>query len=256
MKASLGAIELHYQRIVPSRISNEHVVIVFLHEALGSIGQWKSFPKELCEQLGVNGVIYERQGHGNSSPFDKVRDAFYLHSYAFDELPRFLDTVIDKTQQLIFVGHSDGGTIALLYASKFPKNVLGIVTLAAHVINEPETIAGIQPTIDAFQSGKLNGLRKYHGTKTDALFYAWANIWRDERFREWNIVAEIGSGMPGLFIQGIDDQFGTSKQLVKIGERFENGRTLLLEDCGHHPHLTNAFEVISLISDCYLSQIV
>jgi pimeloyl-ACP methyl ester carboxylesterase len=255
MIVNLGGIELRYQQLTPNRISNVNVVFVFLHEALGSIGQWKSFPEDLCDQLGLCGLVYERQGHGKSSPFNTERDAFYLHSYAFEELPKFLDAVIDKSQQIIFIGHSDGGTIALLYASKYPQNVLGIVTLAAHVLNEPETIAGIQPTIDAYISGKLNGLRNYHGTKTDALFFAWANIWRDERFKNWNIVSEIGADLPALFIQGEDDQFGTSKQLNCILERFENGIPMLIEGCGHHPHLTHESTVISAISDWYVAQI-
>jgi pimeloyl-ACP methyl ester carboxylesterase len=255
MIVKLAAIELHYQRIVPSRISSERVVLVFLHEALGSIGQWKSFPEKLCEQLGLCGIVYERQGHGKSSPFTKERDEHYLHSYAFDELPAFLESVINPEQKIVFVGHSDGGTIALLYASKFSQNVLGIVTMAAHVINEPETIAGIQPTIEAYTSGKLDGLKKYHGTKTDALFYAWANIWRDDRFRNWNIVAETGADIPGLFIQGAADQYETPEQLTLIKNQFENGSTLLMDGCGHHPHLTHPTDVISAISDWYVQKI-
>lgn len=255
MIVKLAAIELHYQRIVPSQISNANVLLVFLHEALGSIGQWKSFPEELCQQLGLCGIVYERQGHGLSSPFTKERDERYLHSYAFDELPAFLESVISPEQKIIFIGHSDGGTIALLYASKFPQNVLGIVTMAAHVINEPETIAGIQPTIDAYTAGKLDGLKNYHGTKTDALFYAWANIWRDERFRNWNIVAEIGADIPGLFIQGSVDQYGTPEQLTLIKHKFVNGSTRLIDGCGHHPHLTHRSDVLSAISDWYATSI-
>ena len=255
MIVKLAAIELHYQRIVPSQISNTNVVLVFLHEALGSIGQWKTFPVELCEQLGLCGIVYERQGHGKSSPFTTERDERYLHSYAFEELPAFLESAVDADQKFVFVGHSDGGTIALLYASKFPQNVLGIVTMAAHVINEPETIAGIQPTIDAFTAGKLDGLRNFHGTKTDALFFAWANIWRDERFRNWDIVAEIGADIPGLFIQGEDDQFGTTKQLMCILETYKNGTPLIIEGCGHHPHLTHPSTVISSISSWYVAHI-
>lgn len=253
LKVHIDHIALHYERIIPHEISNPSIVLLFLHEALGSIGQWKSFPKALCEKLGLTGIVYERQGHGQSAPFDSKRDEHYLHTYAFEELPAFLDHVIDPKQTIILVGHSDGGTISLLYASKFPQKIAGIVTMAAHVINEPETIAGIQPAIDAFEAGKLDGLTKYHGDKTTALFYAWATIWRDERFKNWNIVNEIGSKLPSLFIQGKDDQYGTPEQLKLIEGQFTNGSSILIEGCGHHPHLEHEFLVISSISDWYVT---
>lgn len=251
MKAALGDIVLNYEIIVPENVNSETTVILFLHEALGSIGQWKSFPHELCNQLGLKGIVYERQGHGKSTPLSEERDENYLHKYAFKELPSFIKSVISNDEMILLVGHSDGGTIALLYASAFPENIRGIVTMAAHVINEKETIAGIQPAIEAYLAGKLSGLTKYHGDKTHDLFYAWANIWRDDRFKQWNIVDEIGAELPGLFIQGNDDQYGTPKQLELIQSKFNNGTSLLLDDCGHHPHLEKEQNVINSINTFY-----
>ena len=248
---SNGSLELNYEVIEPEQLNSDSTVALFIHEALGSIRQWKTFPQELCDKLGLRGIIYDRQGHGESCSFSSERDENYLHDYALKELPAFVESVIPASKKFLLIGHSDGGTISLLFDHAFKSRIAGIVTMAAHVINESETIAGIQPAVDAYKLGKLDGLKKYHGEKTDALFYAWANIWRDSRFLNWNIVNEIGSNTPGLFIQGKTDQYGTPKQLELIQSRFQNGTTLLLDDCGHHPHLEKKSELIDAISDFY-----
>lgn len=255
MVTTIGNLKLNYVEIEPKQLSSGSFVAIFLHEALGSIRQWKSFPQQLCNELGISGIVYDRQGHGESSSFTFERDENYLHNYALEELPAFIDAVIPASKQIILIGHSDGGTVSLLYDSKFASRIVGMITMAAHVINEPETIAGIQPAVDAFELGKLDGLKKYHGHKTNDLFYAWANIWRDQRFQNWNITEEIGSITPALFIQGIDDQYGTAKQLDLIQSRFENGTSLLLNGCGHHPHLEKTREVIFAISQFFSKEI-
>jgi pimeloyl-ACP methyl ester carboxylesterase len=246
MQAIVNNITLNYERI--GATSTDKPVLLFLHEALGSIGQWKDFPEKLCRALKLSGIVYERQGHGASSPLSSSRTARYLHQYALEELPAFLDA-IKESRPLVLIGHSDGGSIALLFASAFPDRVAGIVTMAAHVINEPETIDGIAPAISAYKAGKLDGLWKYHGDKTHALFYAWADIWRSDVFRNWNITEEISnSNAKALFIQGADDQYGTEKQLDLISQHYKAPHSsLLLEKCGHHPHLEQAEIVLKTI---------
>lgn len=246
MQTTFNHITLHYERIGID--DGNSPIVLFLHEALGSIGQWKSFPNTLCQKLNLPGIVYERQGHGTSSPFTEERQADYLHRYALDELPAFLAS-IDENRPLILVGHSDGGTIALLYASKYPERVQAIVTMAAHVINEPETKAGISPAVAAYKAGKLDGLRKYHRDQTEALFYAWANIWHSNAFDGWDITSEIGQcEKPGLFIQGVEDQYGTQKQLDCIQKEYAGGaHQIMLNNCGHHPHLEQPEQVIEEI---------
>lgn len=252
---------LNYKIIQPEIGVDTTPILVFIHEALGSIGQWKNFPQELCNALGAQGIVYERQGHGESSPFSETRDVDYLYRYALDELPEFLNATLSKefgnriNQQVFLVGHSDGGTIALLYAHKYPEHIQGLITMAAHVINEPETIAGIAPAVEAYEQGKLNGLKKYHGEKTEALFYAWANIWRNERFKDWNILQEIASpSLKGLFLQGEDDQYGTAQQLALMKNHFKGeSTTILMPNCGHHPHLEQTSSTIEHIVSFYNS---
>ncbi|XOV67738.1 MAG: alpha/beta fold hydrolase [Fluviicola sp.] len=252
MQVTFNNITLNYDRIGLN--SQNGPILLFLHEALGSIKQWKDFPSRLCTELNLSGIIYERQGHGASSPLSSERTAQYLHQYALEELPAFLNA-IQETRPLILIGHSDGGTIALLFASAFPDRVAGIVTMAAHVINEPETVAGIAPAISAYEAGKLSGLEKYHGGKTPNLFYAWADIWRSDVFRNWNITKEISnSNAKGLFIQGTEDQYGTERQIELISKHYIGEHTTqLLEKCGHHPHLEQTEIVLNVIKEWWNS---
>lgn len=231
-------------------IHNENdPILLFLHEAIGSIAQWQSFPENLCNALNRSGIAIEFPGYGFSDEEDKVRDETYLHEFAEQVLPAFL-TQIKWKNPLIIIGHSDGGTNALLYSSKFPNNVKAIVTMAAHYINEQETTAGIQPAIEAYKEGKLKGLEYYHGLKTERLFYAWANTWNLPRFKDWDITSDIAQNdTPALIIQGDKDQYGTDQQVKGIVAILENASGKFIDDCGHQPHLEKEKEVIKAIKD-------
>jgi pimeloyl-ACP methyl ester carboxylesterase len=228
-------------------IKSNAPVLLFLHEAIGSIAQWKDFPETLSNALNLPAIILELPGYGFSSEYDKKRESQYLHHFALDHLPAFIESIQLK-QELIIIGHSDGGTNALLYSSKFPKQVKGIVTMAAHVLNEEETKAGIQPAIEAFEAGKMKGLEMYHGQKTDSLFYNWASTWLSDDFSNWNISKDIkGNNAPALIIQGEDDQYGTKNQVKIICKLLENATPFFIENCGHAPHLEKSKEVIEKI---------
>lgn len=238
-----------FRTIRPAELKHEDCVLVFLHEALGSIGQWRTFPEILCKELGLDGFVYERQGHGNSSPLSNQRTANYLHDYAWIEMPQVIERVFSMDKKLILVGHSDGGTIALLYAAKHPKRIRSVITMAAHVINEPETREGIYPAIEAYRSGKLDGLKKYHGNKTNDLFFAWADTWLSPEFENWDITADIATvTAPVLSIQGQNDQYGTVQQLELIRSSVKGPvHTVFIPSCGHHPHLEQMDQTIAEI---------
>lgn len=249
-KLKIDDIHLNFEIIPVPSTERDDLVVVFLHEALGSIPQWRTFPTFLCKSIGLNGIAYERQGHGGSSPLSAQRDKDYLHHFALIELPRFIEEILSPEKKIILVGHSDGGSIALLYASAFPKRVAGIVTMAAHVLNEPETIAGIGPAVDAFRSGKLDKLKNYHGDKTEDLFFAWSNTWTAEYFQNWNIADDLkGIQAPTLVLQGQLDQYGTEKQLELIKNTLQNQCiTVILPGLGHHPHLEAMESMVERIS--------
>ncbi|HLU86123.1 MAG TPA: alpha/beta hydrolase [Taishania sp.] len=250
----LSDCSLCVEPIFIDEVADEDTLVVFLHEALGSIGQWKSFPTLVCQKLKLNGLVYERQGYGKSSELSKDRGVEYLHEYAWKELPELIETIVAPNKKILLVGHSDGGSIALLYGAKYPERVKGIVSMAAHVIVEDVTLQGIQPAMDAFALGKLDGLYKYHGEKTKRLFHAWCDTWNMEAFKLWNICQDIQSiKAPILAIQGVNDQYGTALQVDLIHESAPDApfQKLMIPKCGHHPHLESQQEVLDSIINWY-----
>lgn len=246
--------ELAVLPIFANHLKDDNTIVLFLHEALGSIAQWKDFPQNLCNQFGLNGLVYERCGHGSSSQLTEKRGSDYLHNYALIELRQLILEVLAPEKKVILVGHSDGASIALIYASMFPKNIIGIISMAAHVVVEDETLAGIEPAVRAFENGKLDGLIKYHGEKTSELFYAWANTWNLPEFRDWNICDDLKRiSAPILAIQGKNDQYGTEKQLDLIVQNAPNVQKEFISDCGHHPHLEIKSNILELVYSWYIS---
>ena len=228
-------------------IDNHDTCLLFLHEAIGSIAQWQDFPDQLAAELDLPAIIPEFPGYGFSDKSEKQRDANYLHHFATYLLPQFTEQVC-KGKKLIIIGHSDGGTNALLFSARFKEDVNGIVTMAAHYINEIETRAGIKPAIKAFEDGKLKGLELFHADKTKHLFFNWARTWLTEDFAEWDISSDIkGSKIPSLIIQGSEDQYGTDQQVTGICQLLENATPEIISDCGHAPHLEQREAVIKEI---------
>lgn len=222
-------------------------VLVFLHEALGSIIQWKQFPEDCHRLTSLPCIVIERRGHGQSDPLTAARTAAYLHEYT-DELHFILSELLPADKKVILIGHSDGGTIALLYARYYPRLVAAVCTMAAHTFVEKETLAGIAPAVSAYEQGKLDGLRKIHGDKTDALFYAWANTWQSPEFATWDIRAEIVPiSCPVLVIQGADDQYGTVQQVISIENAAVSHERCWMPHCGHHPHLEKRTDTLKAL---------
>lgn len=223
--------------------------LVFLHEGLGCDAMWKGFPDRLCERTGCPGLVYDRQGYGQSSPLTGNRTIHYLHKYALEELPAVIDAIIPNRPYLL-IGHSDGGSISLIAAADRPPLLRGIVVEAPHILVEPETAAGVRKADEAFDRGKLDGLRKYHGEKTESMFKAWARTWMDEKYASWSIKYLLPYiTCPVLAIQGRQDHYGTAGQVDPIIE-FLSGpaEAFWVEECGHSPHLEHPEKVIEKIS--------
>lgn len=230
-----------YGRLHAERIDGPHdrPVLVFLHEGLGCAAMWKDFPRRLCALAGCPGMVYDRLGYGLSDPLLKARSVHYLHEYTLIELPAVLERMLPGRPYIV-IGHSDGGSIALLHGAAQPERLLGVITEAAHVFVEDVTLAGIRTALDAWQAGKLRGLERYHGAKTSAIFHAWADTWLTPAFAHWNIEGVLASiACPVLALQGEGDQYGTEAQLASIAARAPRALPHLLPDCGHTPHLEN-----------------
>ncbi len=223
-------------------------VLVFLHEGLGCVGMWKDFPDALAAATGCPALVYDRLGHGVSGAEDRARDAGYFEREAFAVLPALL--AARGVRDCILVGHSDGGTIALLHAGREP--VRGVITEAAHVFVEPESLAGVAAAQRAWRDTNLpDRLARYHGDGSPAMFRAWAEMWSASWFRGWNIEAALGDiECPVLAIQGQRDDYGTDAQVAAIA-RGASGRveTCLVPECGHSPHIDARDAVLARMSE-------
>lgn len=227
--------------------SGRSPLIVFLHEGLGSLAMWKNFPERLCAAVGARGLVFSRPGYGQSTPRprDEVWSVDFMHRQAYEVLPRLLDALAVEQPVWLF-GHSDGGSIALLHAGRFPERVAGLVLLAPHIFVEDITVENIERAKADYETGSLRaGLARYHDDP-DSAFWGWNRIWLHPPFRQWNITDEIqGIRCPVLAIQGLDDAYGTLAQIRGIAECLPATQLLEIPHCGHSPHRDQPEQVIT-----------
>lgn len=229
----------------PVRVEYEWVgaaagpVMVFLHEGLGSLSMWRDFPARLAEALGMRGLVYSRPGYGQSTPRgpDERWDVDFMHIQAREVLPMVLDAAGAGPGPAWLYGHSDGGSIALLYASMFPERAAGLVVAAPHVFVEDLSIESIERTRAAYLETDLRAKLGRHHEDPDSAFWGWNDIWLHPPFRHWNIERELEAiRCPVLAVQGIDDEYGTLEQVHRIARGVPGAEVLELERCGHSPH--------------------
>ncbi len=231
--------------------ADEAPTLVFLHEGLGSIGQWKDFPAELAVATGCGALVYDRYGYGGSDRLEPPyeREVDFMQVEAREVLPSVLDQT--GVRQTILVGHSDGGSIALLAAATLDTRIRGVITEAAHVFVEPESVASIEDAVIAYRAGDLRDkLARHHGDAVDSAFYGWANTWLKPDFEAFHIEGYLRAiTCPVLAIQGADDAYGTSAQLDMIKAAVSGPvETMLLPDCGHAPHFDARDEVLAAMT--------
>ena len=217
-------------------------VAVFLHEGLGSISMWKDWPQKLCEQLGLRGLVYSRPGYGGSTPraADVKWPVDFMHRQAHEILPALLDVLgVDSAERarMWVIGHSDGGSIALLYAAAFPDALEGVIAIAPHVFVEDVSVKAIAEATALYTQGDLRTrLSRYHAD-VDSAFYGWNDIWLNPAFRHWDITDCLSSiRRPLLAVQGYDDEYGTMAQIDAIATHVPHARLAKLPACGHSPH--------------------
>ena len=215
-----------------------------LHQALGSLAEWRSFPARLGRHTNCGVFAYSRANHGDSETLTAPPDHAYLDYEAQTVLPEILQSAL--IAHPILFGHSDGATIALLFASAFPERCAGLVVEAPHVFVEACTVAGVSEAREAYRSGRLRQqLAPYHANP-DAAFAQWSEIWLDPAFRSWNIEASLSRiSCPVMAIAGRIDAYGTAAQLDAIAARVHDCETLLFDDCGHTPHRERPYDVLA-----------
>jgi pimeloyl-ACP methyl ester carboxylesterase len=232
----------------PATNPNPHT-LVFLHEGLGSVALWRDWPAQLCAQLGCAGLVYSRRGYGQSEPVPNVRGPSqvvgeqgqrqgrllpdYMHREALEVLPALLQAL--GIARPVLLGHSDGGTIALIHASRF--DVAACVVMAPHVMVEDLSIQAITAAKQAYEHGPLRQrLAPFHAD-VDSAFWQWNDVWLSEAFRAFDIRPELGTiSAPLLAIQGEVDPYGTMTQIDDIARAAPHAQLLKLVACGHSPH--------------------
>jgi len=216
-------------------------LVVFLHEGLGSVAMWKDFPDAFCAATGTRGLVYSRPGYGASTPreTDERWDVDYMHRQAREVLPALLDT-LGVEQPVWLLGHSDGGSIALIFAAAHPQRVAGLIVCAPHLYVEDCTVDSIAQARDAYGSTPLRDrLSRYHAD-VDSAFWGWNHIWLHPPFRDWNIEDVLPQlRCPILAVQGLDDEYGSLDQIRDIRRGVPDAtqvELLELPDCGHSAH--------------------
>lgn len=235
-----GPITIEYRWINPEHTNAPW--LVFLHEGLGSVAMWKDWPQQVCDAGGFRGLMFSRPGYGRSTPrpANEKWPVDYLHRQTYDILPAFLEAVgvtHSMTTPVWLIGHSDGGSIALLFAAAFPHQLAGAVVIAPHLFVETLSLQSIAQTKTAYQTTDLRQkLARYHAD-VDSAFEGWSEIWLAPEFRDWNIEATVAHiNTPLLAVQGVDDAYGTMAQIDAIAKQVPHAQIIKLLDCGHVPH--------------------
>ncbi len=234
---------------------DEAPTLVLLHEGLGSTQLWKDFPAQLARQTGYGVLAYSRAGYGGSDPVALPRPLDYMTHEALDVLPRVLDAI--GFRRGVLLGHSDGASIAAIYAGSIEdKRIRGVCLISPHFFTEPVGLAAIAKTKTAFETGDLRDRLARHHDDPDNTFRGWNDAWLDPGFKDWNIEEVISYlRIPVLAIQGRDDQYGTLAQIAAL----ENGLyspldVEILEDCQHSPHIEQRQRTLFIITE-YLARL-
>lgn len=237
IKLDILGRQLNARWLRHKRPASPEPVLVLLHEALGCIAMWKDLPAVLAQLTGCDLLVYERFGHGHSAPLPEAASGGdYLTYEAWQVLPELLRQC--GIERPLLIGHSDGGTLALMYAARFPQQVAGVVSEAAHLFVDELSLAGIRAAKRTFKETRLlERLAKYHADP-EPIFRRWTEIWLTPEFAVWSIedlLAQIDC--PLLAIQGEEDEYGTSRQVEALVAGVSGpAQALLIPECQHIPH--------------------
>lgn len=243
-----GGKALEYACFGPS--PDEAPTIVMLHEGLGCLALWRDFPKKLADATGFGVFVYSRAGYGQSDLVDLPRPLDYMTREAMDVLPDVLGQI--GLQRGILLGHSDGASIAAIYAGSVEDHrIRGLVLMAPHFFTEPMALAEIAKAKVAYDAGDLkHRMAKYH-RDPDNSFRGWNDSWLHPDFKKWNVADNIDYlRIPVLAIQGQQDEYGTYAQIQEIDDRiYSPVDVTLLNDCRHSPHIDQPVKTCTAIAE-------
>jgi pimeloyl-ACP methyl ester carboxylesterase len=240
--------DLEYRMIGPS--PEDAPTIVMLHEGLGSAGLWGDFPDKLQAATGAGIFVYSRAGYGASTPVTLPRPLDYMHIEALEVLPKLLDAI--GFRRGLLLGHSDGASIAAIYAGSHQDHrVQGIALIAPHFIVEDISVASIAEIKTAYETTELKAkLARWH-KDVDNAFYGWNGAWLDPKFRAWDISEYLAYiRVPVAILQGVDDQYGTMRQVeIAREECYCPVDVTVIRGAGHSPHREAPESTLDAITD-------
>lgn len=243
----IGDARLEYRMVGPP--PDRAPTLVLLHEGLGCVRLWNSFPDRLAQATGAGVFVYSREGYGASSAGELPRPLTYMHDEALDVLPRVLDAI--GFRRGLLVGHSDGGSIATIYAGGAQDHrIRGLSLIAPHFFVEGLTTASIQAAREAYESGGLRSkLARWH-KDVDVAFRGWNDAWLHPGFRAWDISEALAYiRVPIQIIQGSDDPYGSRQQIeVAEAECYCPVEVCMLPNVGHTPHREASDETVAAVA--------
>jgi pimeloyl-ACP methyl ester carboxylesterase len=247
---------LEYRWIGPRPV--DAPTIVFLHEGLGCQAMWRDFPDRMASATGCGALVYSRIGYGASDPVRGPRPIRFMHAEALDVLPAIVEHF--KLEEVVLYGHSDGASIAIIYAGARFKGLVGprgapprsgpvraLILEAPHVFVEPVCVERIARIAEEYKTTRLpEQLARHHGGNTDSMFKTWVDVWLRPEFRQWNIEEYLPSiESPVLVVQGEGDEYGTLRQVDAVVSQIKGpASSLVLSGCGHSPHSDQPTEVL------------
>jgi len=238
-------IDVEYQWLRPERA--QRPLVVFLHEGLGSVSMWRDFPRQFCESGDFRGLVFSRPGYGRSTarPLDEKWGVDFMHRQAREVMPALFEALGigpgRRHGRPWLMGHSDGGSIALIYGASFPDAVDGLTVLAPHIVVEDVSVRSIAVTRDAFLHTDLRARLARHHQDVDSAFWGWNDIWLNPAFRRFDLRPLLDAiRCPVLAVQGEDDEYGTMAQIEGIQRYAPQTVLLKLARCGHSPHRDQA----------------
>lgn len=224
--------------------------LVLLHQGLGCAAMWGAYPAKLARATGWGALVYSRYGYGGSAPCILPRPTRYMHDEALEVLPALIAAAGLREHAL--VGHSDGGSIALIHAGGAAQaGLIGVAVEAPHVFIEDISVASIRAAGERFRASDWpERLRRYHGDNLDCAFWGWQRAWVSPEFRVWNIEDYLPRiQVPVLAVQGSDDEYGTMRQIgaivAGVGGTVE---AVKLAGCGHSPHRDRPDEMLARLA--------
>jgi len=244
----LGDMRLEYRMTGPR--PEAAPTLVLLHEGLGAAAIWGDFAEKLAAATGAGVFAYSRAGYGRSSPSKLPRSVAFMHEEAQDVLPRVLAAI--GFRRGLLVGHSDGASIAAIYAGSVQDHrVRGLALMAPHFFTEEMGLAEIERAKAAFQAGALREKLKRLHADPDNAFHTWCGPWLDPAFRQWEITDALAHiRVPILIVQGENDQYGTVRQIeVAQQECYCPVEVALLPDTKHAPYYEAPEATLRAIAD-------